>query len=320
MSVGLVYDERFLGHVAPPGHPERPARLEVCVRALKERGLWDRVVHVPSRSATREEALRVHDAAYLDELEALRGQRGYLDADTYFSAGTVEAAWHAAGSVVELVQAVRAGRLGRGVALVRPPGHHAERARAGGFCVLGNVAIAAAAAREAGDRVAVVDFDVHHGNGTQSAFYRDGRVLFVSLHEYGPGFYPGSGGAAERGEGAGLGATLNVPLPAGIEAADYLALVDGQVVPAVEAFRPDLLLVSAGFDGHVRDPLGGLCLDDDGLAAVCQRLDRLANALCGRRWVAVLEGGYHLEALATGVSRLVETMLSEASSLEGTSP
>ena len=213
MSVGLVIDELFLEHRSDEVHPERPERLLAIGQALADSGLGGRATRVPVRAVTDEELGRVHDAALIELLEKnLPGRSGYLDGDTYYSPGSWRAARAAAAAAVDLVTAALSGEHPRGLAAVRPPGHHATPSRPMGFCIFNNVAVAAAAARAAGcARVAVVDWDVHHGNGTQDAFYADPTVMYVSTHQY--PFYPGSGAAAEIGEGAGTGTTVNLPLP-----------------------------------------------------------------------------------------------------------
>ncbi len=251
----------------------------------------------------------MHDAAYLSLLASLHGEQGHLDADTYHGPRSVEAALRAAGGCVALARRLHAGELERGLALVRPPGHHAERDRAMGFCLVNSIAVAAAALRDAGARVAIVDFDVHHGNGTQQAFEADGRVLFISLHRYGGLFYPGTGSAGETGVGEGIGATLNVPLWAGSGTPEYLEAFDTRVGPALERFAPELLLVSAGFDAHLSDPLGGMVVDDEGVEAMIARLATWAARSCRGRWLAVLEGGYDLGAVSRGAVALARAML-----------
>jgi acetoin utilization deacetylase AcuC-like enzyme len=295
MSLLLIASERFAEHSTPPGHPERPERAEVMDAVVLD---WQRRggATVEPRPATREEAARVHDAAYLDLLESTRGRAAKLDPDTYTSPESLEIAALAAGAAV---QAARRSLEGAGptFALVRPPGHHAERNRAMGFCLYNNIAIATADALEAGaSKVAVVDIDVHHGNGTQWMFYADPRVLYISTHQY--PFYPGTGAANEVGDGPGRGFTVNVPLEAGATDADYRLVYDGIVGPVVESFGPDLVLVSAGFDAHERDPLASMRMSTDGYAAIVSRLRSAADRVCGGRIAMVTEGGYDLRALA----------------------
>lgn len=309
-SVGLVYDPIFLEHVLP-GHPERPERLRACLDALHAAGLRDRFTPVAAEPADEEDLARVHDPGYLARLAALHGCRGFLDADTYHAPATVEAALRAAGGCAALARGLAAGELSGGLALVRPPGHHAERDRAMGFCLINNIAVAASALRAGGRRVAIVDFDVHHGNGTQQAFEADGDALFVSLHRYGGLFYPGTGAASEVGVGGGVGATLNVPLPAGAGTPEYMEALTAIVEPAIDRFAPELILVSAGFDAHLADPLGGMVVDDEGFEAMIARIASWAARHCEGRWLAVLEGGYDLEAVSRGAVTLARALLDE---------
>jgi len=308
-DVGLVSDPVFLDHQSPEGHPERPGRLESCTEALAVAGLTDRFVEVPARPITEEEARRVHAGEYLESLQRCRGESGYLDPDTFYSPGSHEAATRAAGGGIDLVRQVLEGELGAGLALVRPPGHHAVYAGAMGFCLINNMAAAAAEARARDMRVAIVDFDAHHGNGTQDIFYADGEVLFISVHRQGYGFFPGTGALRETGRGAGEGATRNFPLPGGAGTAQYLEVFKDGVEPTLGAFSPDLLLVSAGFDAHRRDPLCGMQVDDTGFGDMVLRLADRAHALCGGRWVAFLEGGYDLQGLSRGVVSLAGALL-----------
>jgi acetoin utilization deacetylase AcuC-like enzyme len=315
MKVGLAIDPRFRVLVAPPGHPERPERLAAVERALEERGLKARATPVHACMATRAELARVHASSYLDGLEralapeafaaGVEDEAAWLDADTYASPRSWEVAQLAAGTAVALARAVAAGELASGAAFVRPPGHHATADRAMGFCLLNNVAVAAGALLDEGLRVAVVDFDVHHGNGTQAIFYEEPRVLYLSTHQW--PLYPGTGAVDERGAGAGRGATVNVPLPAGAGDGALLAACDEVLVPALERFAPDVVLASAGFDAHRDDPLAALEVSAHGYACITRRLQRVAAG----RLAAVLEGGYHLEALGASAAALVAALLGD---------
>jgi len=311
-KLGYVLDEIFVQHQSPSGHPERPARAEAVRDALATAGIAERGVRVAPRPATDEELVRVHHAAYLQDLERrVPGQTGWLDPDTYFSPGTWDAARAAAGSVCALATDVLHGALGRGIAVVRPPGHHATPDRAMGFCLLNNVAAAAAAARAAGAaRVAILDWDVHHGNGTQDIFWNDPSVLYLSVHQF--PYYPGTGAPTELGGPAAHGATINVGLPGGSGDAEYAAVFDHVFVPALERFKPDLVLISAGFDAFEHDPLAGMRVTHAGFAAMARRLRAVADRHAAGRLVAVLEGGYDLVGLAGGMTAVLEALVEPA--------
>jgi acetoin utilization deacetylase AcuC-like enzyme len=318
--LGYILDEIFVNHRAPSGHPERPARAEAVRDALTAAGIASRARHVATRQATDEELVRVHAADYLQELEtAVPGKSGWLDADTYFSPGTWDAARTAAGSTVQLALDVLHGELARGIAVVRPPGHHATHDRAMGFCLLNNVAAAAAAARADGAaRVAILDWDVHHGNGTQDIFWDDPSVLYMSVHQF--PFYPGSGAPTERGGAKAIGATVNVGLPGGCGDVEYAAVFDQVFLPKLAAFRPDLLLISAGFDAFQHDPLAGMRVTHAGFAAMAQRLRAAADKWSAGRVVAVLEGGYDLDGLGGGMTAVLSAFTAEPQPLPALSP
>ena len=313
--LGYILDEVFVNHRAPSGHPERPARAEAVRDALNAAGIASRGRHVATRQATDEELVRVHAAGYLDELiRVVPGKTGWLDADTYFSPGTWEAARAAAGSTVQLALDVLHGRLSQGIAVVRPPGHHATHDRAMGFCLLNNVAAAAAAARAQGAaRVAILDWDVHHGNGTQDIFWDDPDVLYLSVHQF--PFYPGSGAPTEIGGAHAVGGTVNVGLPGGCGDAEYAAVFDHVFVPKLSAFRPDLLLISAGFDAFQHDPLAGMRVTHAGFAAMARRLRAAADRWSGGRVMAVLEGGYDLDGLGGGMAAVLSAFAEPAPAL-----
>jgi acetoin utilization deacetylase AcuC-like enzyme len=302
----IIHNPRIADHLTPPGHPERPERAEAMTRVVERfRAGGGRVIE--PRSATDDDLHRVHTPEYVQSMTATRGRAVMLDADTFTSPDSEEIARLAAGAVLAGVDAVLEGRSGsRALAVVRPPGHHAESDRAMGFCLYNNVAIGAAYARAHGcERVAILDYDVHHGNGTQWTFYEDPTVLFVSSHQY--PFYPGSGGADETGRGAGLGFTLNRPLAAGTRDAEVIARYEQEALPLVERFRPSLMMVSAGFDADERDPLAGLRMTSAGFRSLTGLLVSAADRLCGGRMVLVTEGGYDLTALEEGLQAVIDT-------------
>lgn len=320
----IVYtSDRFADHLTPPGHPERVERAEVMqVVASEWRQRGGGVVEpVP---ATIEQITRIHDADYVSLISETAGRAVALDPDTVTSPETYEVALLAAGAVCGAVDAVIDGETSRAIALVRPPGHHAERGRAMGFCLFNNIAVAAAHARARGlARVAIVDFDVHHGNGTQWSFYDDPSVLFVSSHQF--PFYPGTGAADETGTGAGQGFTVNLPLDAGATDADYERVFGAAAFPILRQFKPEMILVSAGFDAHERDPLAGMRVTTAHFGRLTAQIAAVADEVCGGRVVAVTEGGYDLHALADSLRAAVralagETTVADSRAPEGPSP
>jgi acetoin utilization deacetylase AcuC-like enzyme len=306
VPVLLVHSDRFAEHQTPPGHPERPERAEV-MDAVAGRWRARGVEIIAPREASREQLARVHTPEYLRRFAETIGRATALDPDTYTSPESHDIALLAAGAAIDAVERVMATSHVSGAALVRPPGHHAERDRAMGFCLLNNVAIAAAHARALGaGKVAIVDYDVHHGNGTQHIFEADPRVLYVSTHQY--PYYPGTGAAEEIGREEGRGFTVNLPLEAGAVDEDYQAVFAAVVIPVLRQFEPDLVIVSAGFDAHERDPLGGMRLTTPVFAAMTSELRAVADECCRGRIAAVVEGGYDLHALAGSLDAVIETL------------
>ena len=290
----LISSVRFVDHQTPNGHPERPERARV-MQEVSRRWVEGGGSLLAPRPATRSELISVHTPPYVDQIANTVGQQVRLDPDTYTSAESYAVALEAAGAAITAAEHAVARRTST-IAFVRPPGHHAEKDRAMGFCLFNNVAVAAASMRAEGlERIAIIDFDVHHGNGTQWMFYEDPSVLYVSLHQY--PFYPGTGAVNEVGRGVGSGFTLNVPLEAGAGDADYDRAMRELVGPVVAEFAPDLILLSAGYDAHTLDPLGGMRLSTDGYLVLTAQVQRLASSCCNGRLAAVTEGGYDLNAL-----------------------
>ena len=295
-----------LGHEMGPGHPECPDRLRAVVQALEAES-FQNLIRVEAPRAAREAVLRVHPEAYVAALEAASPQSGYvqLDGDTLMCPGTMEAAWRAAGGAALAVDEVFGGASNAFVAM-RPPGHHAERATPMGFCFFNNVAVAARHAQvvHGAERVAIMDFDVHHGNGTQDIFWDDASVLYASTHEM--PLYPGTGHLSERGEHDTI---VNAPLPSGADGNIFRATMENRILPRIEEFRPDLVIVSAGFDAHARDPLASLELVEEDFAWATRRLMEIADRHAGGRVLSVLEGGYDLQGLSTSVAAHVGELM-----------
>ena len=305
----LFYDDPvFREHDAGEGHPERRARLDALRNGIRDAGLEPHLDLRLPRPASREELMRVHTAAHVDAVLATEGRVRQFDPDTRAGPRSSAAALRAAGATVDAVERVLSSESTRAFCAVRPPGHHALPGSAMGFCLFNNVAVGAAHALSLGlERVLIVDFDVHHGNGTQEIFYGDSRVLYVSSHAY--PFYPGTGATGEQGVGEGAGFTLNLPLPAGSGDAEYAAVYQGIVEPVARAFRPELVMVSAGFDAHAMDPLAEMRVSELGFAAIARSC--LAAAEGARGAVFVLEGGYALPAIAASGAAVVRAMADE---------
>ena len=297
--VKLFTDRRMLDHVTPHRHPESPERLQAIQRHLDRTGLLKSCESGKVREATSEELTRVHSAEYLAQLSEFESSGGGLaESDTWVGPGSLQAARLAAGAAIEAVSHVLRGTHRRAMCLVRPPGHHALAAAPMGFCIYNNIAVAAAdaVARHELDRVLIVDFDVHHGNGTQDIFYTDPCVAFLSIHRF--PFYPGTGLARDSGSGKGQGLTLNVPLPFGISRSEYRASFRSGLEVMADRTRPQLVLVSAGFDAHAEDPVGSLGLETEDFEDLTRRIVDVAETHAEGRIVSVLEGGYNLSRLA----------------------
>ncbi|MFA5811600.1 MAG: histone deacetylase [bacterium] len=306
----VFYDDLCTYHEMGYLHPESPRRLLSVKEVLDGDGIGRELARLGPRDATEGEIALIHDENYIKRIKATDGgELVALDPDTSANAYTWKAALRAAGGTLACVDSVFKGKARNAYAFVRPPGHHAERARAMGFCIFNNIAIAAESLIKGKGlgRVAIIDFDVHHGNGTQHAFYRRGDVFFASLHRF--PFYPGTGALDETGEGEGRGATLNVPLHAGADDDDHLRALCDTIIPEVERFAPEFLLVSSGYDAHVRDPLGGMRVTTDGYRRMMRSLVELADDCCNGRLVVVLEGGYDLAALRECTEASLEAMV-----------
>lgn len=308
-KTAIVLDKRYIFHEMGNSHPESPGRLLAIREVLDGDGIGREVVKIEPREAVNEELAWVHDENYIKRIAATAGREfTSLDPDTSANAHTWEAAVYAAGGFLQCVEEVCKGHYRNAFAFVRPPGHHAERARAMGFCFFNNIAIGAEwLMKNCGlERIAIVDFDVHHCNGTQHTFYRRPDVFVASVHRF--PFYPGSGGANETGEGEGKGATLNVPLHAGAGDDDYRRAFEEKIIPALDRFGPRYLLVSAGFDAHVLDPLGGMKVSTAGFKWMMETLTAFARERCNRKMAVTLEGGYNLKALRGSAEASLEAM------------
>lgn len=304
----VIWDQRYLLHETGLWHPESPQRLE-AIRKVLDGPMGQKLTHLKPRLATIEEISLIHDFEYVKKIEKLAGQDVQLDGDTHMSSGSWEAARLAVGGLLTCVDAVMDGKVKNAFAFVRPPGHHAEKARAMGFCIFNNVAIAAeyAIRQKNCRRVLIMDYDVHHGNGTQWSFYDRSDVFYLSTHRY--PFYPGTGSRREEGEGKGKGYTLNIPFSGGEGDEEYLKAFDREVIPVAKNYQPDLILVSAGYDAHRLDPLGGMNVTEKGFAHMTRSLLKVASEVCQGKILLVLEGGYSLEGLSASVEACLQEMV-----------
>ena len=308
-KTGIVKDERYMNHRPGFGHPESHKRLEVIYAMLEEPDMAEGYIEVPVRRASEEELLLIHSPEYVGFVASTEGQEyRSLDPDTTTSAGSYEAALLAAGGLCEAISMVVSGELDNAFALVRPPGHHAERGRGMGFCLFNNVAVGAKYAQKYHHvkRILVVDWDLHHGNGTQHSFEDDCTVLYFSTHQY--PYYPGTGAYDQKGRNKGEGYTVNVPLSTGYGDGEYLGIFEGILKPVALEFDPELILVSAGFDIYEGDPLGGMRVTPGGFAALTGSIMEVADACCSGKMVITLEGGYHLGGLRDSVKAVLKEL------------
>lgn len=306
-STAILTSPAFEGHDTGP-HPEQPARLRSILAELESRDLLAGRPELTFGPADRDLVARIHDPRYLELLDTIvAAGGGWIDPDTMCAVDSVDVAYLAAGAAVRAVEAVLSAEIPRGFALVRPPGHHVTRARAMGFCLINSIAVAAQAAIEQGlERIAIIDWDVHHGNGTEAIFTSRRDVLFCSVHQYGHGFFPGTGDEFDTGTDAGTGFTVNVPLPPGSDDHTYRTVFRDVLQPRIEAFQPELILVSAGFDAHVDDPLGSMVVTEQGFIEMATRVLDWADRFADGRVLALLEGGYNQAALGRSVAAVLE--------------
>ena len=309
MQVGIVKHDIYLEHITDDFHPENPNRLVHIYAMLKEIG-QEGLAYIQPRMATHEEIALNHDASYINFVAETKGKvQRRLDPDTVTSPKSYEAACMAVGGMLELCDALLAGRIDNGFALVRPPGHHAERGKAMGFCIFNNVAVAARYLTSAYGlkRVMIVDWDLHHGNGTQHSFYGDADILYVSTHQY--PYYPGTGWYDEVGSGEGKGYTINLPMSYGMGGSDYVYAFDQIIVPVTRRWKPEAILVSAGFDTHHSDPLGGMAVTESGFTRMTKMLMDAADEVCKGKILFTLEGGYDLSGLTNSVKAVILQLL-----------
>jgi len=308
MKIGFVYDPIYLKHDTG-SHVENAGRLESLISFLDHTQMTKRLTPIKPRAASIEELTLVHERQHITHVQEMDKRGGWLDPDTLMSPGSYEVALYAAGGAIEATKAVLNGDVASAFALVRPPGHHATPHRAMGFCIFNNIAIAAkyATAEYNLERIAIIDFDVHHGNGTQDAFYDNPQVLYVSTHQ--SPFYPGTGSVGETGSGTAKGTKINIPLPAGNGDAEYLMVFEQIVAPAVTRFKPQLIMVSAGYDLHWNDTLALMLLSVTGIIKITRIIKQLADELCGGNLVFCLEGGYTSPVLGASIFNTFNMLL-----------
>ncbi len=302
-KVGFVYDDIFLTHETGEWHPENKNRLVSIINELKNSDIWGKLIHIKPRQASLEEIALIHTKPYIERVRAMGS--GYLDPDTYVSKNSFEVARYAVGALLEAVDKCKDNTISRAFCAVRPPGHHASISRGSGFCIFNNIAVGARYAQQKGyQKVFIVDFDVHHGNGTQHIFEEDDSVFFFSTHQY--PYYPGTGGEREKGYGKGAGFTYNVPMHAGSGDKDYIQVYQDILPSIIDKFSPDIVLVSSGFDLHTRDPLASMRVTNEGLRAIVRAI---LTASSNKPTIFTLEGGYDFTALSDGVKLTLEEML-----------
>lgn len=309
-KVGIVLDKLYVDHDNGMGHPESQERILAIVDMLKFTKLFDEVVRIEPRDATKEEITLVHTPEHYDNIASTKGRpKVFLDADTSTCPVSFDAALRAAGGMISAIDSVLSKEVDRAFPLVRPPGHHAEADRAMGFCLFNNVAVGAAYLTEVKglERVLVIDWDIHHGNGTQHIFYDTSKVLYFSTHQY--PFYPGTGAAEEVGSGEGKGYTVNVPMEPGMGDDEFIRIFEEILKPIIDQYKPEFILVSAGFDIYFEDPLGGMKVSPEGFAKLTRLLTDEADKICDGKIVFLLEGGYNLDGLWISTKEVIEELL-----------
>ena len=310
MKTGFIHDDRFLEHDTGPGHPECSARLSSTISYLQTQPWYDGLIQIKSCDARIEDIMTIHDAAYIKHAEEVcRAGNGFLDSmDVSVCTESYDIALLAAGSAMQLADKIINRDIDNGFALLRPPGHHAEQTMALGFCVFNNIAILARYLQNTYqlNKIAIIDWDVHHGNGTQHLFEEDPSVLYISTHQY--PFYPGTGSYAETGRGKGAGATLNCPVPAGTNDEDYRLIFKQTILPKLNDFKPEMVLISAGFDAHAADPLANINLNTNSYQWMTEQIMDIAHQFCEDRIISLLEGGYNLDALPKCIATHLTTL------------